>query len=49
MVFIKLTAPITAFLTKLGDAVKKFTEATTPVENLDGTLKGFAGCCNRHG
>jgi phage-related protein len=40
MVFVKLTEPITAFLTKLGDAVKKFTEATTPVEKLDGALKG---------
>jgi hypothetical protein len=39
MVFVKLTAPITAFLTKMGDVVKKFTEAKTPVENLDGTLK----------
>ena len=39
MVFIKLTAPITAFVTKLGDAIKKFTEATAPVEKLDGTLK----------
>lgn len=39
MVFVKLTAPITAFLTKLSDAVKKFTEASAPVKNLDGTLK----------
>ena len=39
MVFIKLTAPITAFVTKLGDAIKKFTEATAPVEKLDGALK----------
>lgn len=38
MVFVKLTAPITAFLTKLGEAVKKFTEATTPVAKLDGAL-----------
>jgi phage-related protein len=40
MVFVKLTAPITAFVTKLGDAIKKFTEATTPVDKLDGALKG---------
>jgi len=39
MVFVKLTAPITAFLTKMSDVVKKFTEAKSPVENLDGTLK----------
>jgi hypothetical protein len=39
MVFVKLTAPITAFLTKMGDVIKKFTEADVPVKNLDGTLK----------
>jgi len=39
MVFVKLTAPITAFLTKMSDVIKKFTEAKSPVENLDGTLK----------
>jgi len=39
MVFVKLTAPITAFVTKLSDAIKKFTEASAPVKNLDGTLK----------
>jgi hypothetical protein len=39
MVFVKLTAPITAFLTKLSEAIKKFTEASVPVKNLDGTLK----------
>jgi phage-related protein len=38
MVFVKLTAPITAFVTKLSDAIKKFTEASAPVKNLDGTL-----------
>jgi phage-related protein len=39
MVIVKLTAPITAFLTKIGDMVKKFTEAKPPVEQLDGVLK----------
>jgi len=39
MVIIKLTAPITAFLTKIGDMIKKFTEAKPPVEQLDGALK----------
>jgi hypothetical protein len=39
MVFVKLTAPITTFVTKLSDAIKKFTEASAPVKNLDGTLK----------
>jgi len=39
MVLVKLTAPITAFVTKLSDAIKKFTEASAPVKNLDGTLK----------
>jgi len=38
MVFVKLTEPITAFLTKLSDAVKKFTEATAPVQKLDGAI-----------
>jgi hypothetical protein len=39
MVIVKLTAPITAFLTYIGDMIKKFTEAKAPVEQLDGVLK----------
>jgi hypothetical protein len=39
MVIVKLTAPITAFLTKIGDMIKKFTEAKAPAEQLDGVLK----------
>jgi hypothetical protein len=38
MVIVKLTAPITAFLTYIGDMIKKFTEAKAPVEQLDGAL-----------
>jgi phage-related protein len=39
MVIVKLTAPITAFLTYIGDMIKKFTEAKAPAEQLDGALK----------
>jgi len=39
MVFVKLTAPITALLTKIGDVIKKFTEADVPIKNLDGTIQ----------
>jgi hypothetical protein len=39
MVIVKLTAPITAFLTKMSEMIKKFTEAKPPVEQLDGVLK----------
>jgi phage-related protein len=39
MVIVKLTAPVTAFLTYISDLIKKFTEAKPPVETLDGALK----------
>jgi hypothetical protein len=38
MVIVKLTAPVTAFLTYISDMIKKFTEAKAPVEQLDGAL-----------
>jgi biopolymer transport protein ExbB/TolQ len=38
MVIVKLTAPVTAFLTYISDLIKKFTEAKAPVEQLDGAL-----------